>query len=105
MRLASASPEFVAEAAAQALVAGADHAGDEEEIDQPPDEADEDEIAEDLEDRGAGPAEVKPVRRKDPEEEPQEISDNDVLAVIGDALLDQQLLVGGKGHLGPPVRR
>uniref|UniRef100_A0A183CGA3 LigA n=1 Tax=Globodera pallida TaxID=36090 RepID=A0A183CGA3_GLOPA len=76
----------------------ADHAGDQEQVDQQPDEADHHEIGEDLQDRRHRLAQIEAVRADEPQEQPEEIGHGHARRVVRHALLDQRQFGNRKRH-------
>src|SRR6185437_2292837 len=100
--LSCSSPERGGKTHAKFVVLVVDHAGNEEEVDHPPDEADQNEVAQDLEEGAHRLAEVETVRGEDAEEEPEQVRDDDVLSVVADAGFDKLQLVRAERHGAVP---
>jgi hypothetical protein len=73
---------------AQTILALVDHAGDHERVDDPPGEADEDEVGKDLQHRRSRLAHVEAVRAEQSTEEPQHIGEADGRRIVDDLMLD-----------------
>ena len=85
--------KFPGQAFAEAGLLRPHHAGDQEVIDSQPDQAGKHTVQDDLKDRAAGTAEIEAMSGKDAEEEPKDIGEEYARPFIGDALLDQDLLL------------
>lgn len=83
----------------------ADHAGNGEEIDEDPDErndgSDDADRQQQLRHAGTGATEVETVGTEHPEEDQQKIGDGDARAGVGQALLDEHLLLGVQQDISP----
>ena len=82
-----------------------DHRRNQEGIDDPPDDADDDEIAQNLQDRRQRPAKVEAVERQDAEEEPKDLGQRHALLFIGHARLDEHVAIKFASHRNPPCPR
>lgn len=72
-----------------AVIVVADHSGNQECIDQDPDETDKHEVAEDLKNGSAGTSEIKAMAADVPSEKPEKKSCPGAFAGVGYALFDQ----------------